>query len=437
MVTVLRHLPGQRRVHELPVERLAELRDERVRATVRYAAEQVPYYRELFRERGIDPRSLTHADALAQLPLLDRRLVQADSERFRATSRAGRTAVAFTTSGSTGTPVTVYRDRAALFANIAFSERERELEVRYGGRRFSYPVVQIMNPGGNEQRVQQFYARTSFRPFRPRLHEVYVRDRVEDVVVAINRLRPLALRGFGTYLELLFRTVAARGIELHAPRVVVYGGDTMSPSGRRLVEDEFGIPVLSRYGAAEAFKIGFFCEERRAFHLHEDLCHVRIVDAHGDSVPDGELGEVVVSDLVNRGGVVLNYRLGDLARMAGRGCACGRTTRLLADLEGRVSSMLVLDDGTIVHSVMVDKTIRREGVLRFQLEQVTDRRFVLRLLLRDPSVFAETAEQIVPDLVALLRGADVGVEHRPELESAPGPKFRMVLPLRAAEISVP
>jgi phenylacetate-CoA ligase len=437
MATVLRHLPGQHGVHRLPVERLAELRDRRARETVRYAAEHVPYYRDLFAERGVDPRTLRDAASLAQLPLIDRRVIQAAPERFRATSRAGREASAFSTSGSTGTPVTVYRDRTALLANIAHSEREREVEVLYGGRRYGYPVVQVMNPGGNEQRVRQYYSKTSFRPLRPRVHEVYVRDRVENVVGEINRLRPLVLRSYGTYAELLFRTVVARGLELHAPKVVVYGGDPISPEGRKLVEEAFGSPVLSRYGAAEAFKIGFFCEERDAFHLHEELTHVRIVDAAGNELPDGELGEVVVSDLINRGGAVLNYRLGDLARMLGRGCACGRTTRRLTDLEGRRNSVLVLHDGELLHSVIVDRTIRRDGVLRFQLEQLSERRFVVRLLLLDPDAFDRIASELVSDLKALLHGAEVEAEHRPELESAPGPKFRTVVPLRGAEALVP
>ncbi|MEP7334809.1 MAG: hypothetical protein ABI717_03420, partial [Actinomycetota bacterium] len=385
MATVLRHLPRQQRMHRLPVARLAELRDERVRATVRYAAEHVPYYRDLFREQGIDPASIGGADDLAELPLLSRRLVQAEPERFRADNRAGRSALPFSTSGSTGTPVTVYRDRAALYANIAHSERERVLETRIIGKRFAYPVVQVMNPGGNEQRVQQFYAKTSFRPLRPRLHEVYVNDRIDDVVKAINRLRPLALRGFGTYLELLFRTVLVRKLELRGPRVAVYGGDPMAAETRQLVEEELGIPVLSRYSAAEAFKIGFLCEEGRAFHLHEDLTHVRIVDEAGAPVPDGELGEVVVSDLVNRGGVVLNYRLGDLARIVGRGCDCGRTTQMLTGLEGRLNSFVTVDDGSVVHSTLIDRRIRRPGILRFQLEQLTERRFSLRLLLEDAS----------------------------------------------------
>ena len=70
---------------------------------------------------------------------------------------------------------------------------------------------------------------------------------------------------------------------------------------------------MSRYCAVESFKIGYFCEERTGFHLHEDLCHLRVLAADGREAAPGEPGEVVISNLVNHASVLLNYRLGDIA----------------------------------------------------------------------------------------------------------------------------
>ena len=132
-----------------------------------------------------------------------------------------------------------------------------------------------------------------------------------------------------------------------------YAGDTMSDAGRRLIETEFGIPVLSAYNAVVCFKIGFTCERRAGFHLHEDLCDVRVVDQAGDDVPPRERGEVVVSNLVNRATVLLNYRLGDVARLEDEPCDCGRTARRLVDLEGRVDDLIELESGEYVYPTRV------------------------------------------------------------------------------------
>ena len=143
----------------------------------------------------------------------------------------------------------------------------------------------------------------------------------------INRVRPTLLIAYGSFIELLFGTVKARGLQLHTPLAVLYVSDHLTDIGRRVVEDDFGVKVISNYSAAEALRIGFSCLANDGFHLHSDLAHVRIVDEEGRDVPAGESGEVLVSNLVNRGTVLLNYRLGDqgsLARGAGVCPADGR-----------------------------------------------------------------------------------------------------------------
>ena len=144
----------------------------------------------------------------------------------------------------------------------------------------------------------------------------------------------------------------------------------MPPGGRELIEDDFGIAVMSRYSAAEAFKIGYFCERRTGFHLHEDLCHVRVVDEDGEPVPDGEPGRLVITNLVNRGSVLLNYPIGDLGSVGPAECGCGRTFRMLSELEGRVEDVLTLPDGRSVHPRAVWQAFKDdEEVLQYQLVQ--------------------------------------------------------------------
>jgi len=111
---------------------------------------------------------------------------------------------------------------------------------------------------------------------------------------------------------------------------------------------------------------------RQARALHDDLCHVRIVDAGGRTLPNGERGAVVIWNLVNCGTVLLNYHLGDLARVTTEPCPCGRTTRLLSELEGRSSEVLQLPDRSFVHPEAVYDvvTAREELIVKYHLVQV-------------------------------------------------------------------
>ena len=185
------------------------------------------------------------------------------------------------------------------------------------------------------------------------------------------------------------------------PTAVLYVSDHLTDSGRRVVEDDFGVKILSNYSAVEALRIRFGCLASRGFHLHCDMTHVRIVDEEGHDVPAGESGEVVVSNLVNRSTVLLNHRLGDEGSLAREpGCLCGRTLPRLATLEGRRDDVLELAGGRHVHSAEVWSLVRRNAeLIQYQLVQLTHDRFELRVVATDPAMF----DRVAADLVGRLR----------------------------------
>jgi phenylacetate-CoA ligase len=427
--TILARLPGQKRFPFRPREQVIARRDAAVRAIVVHAATTVPYYRELFRRERIDPHDIRNADDLARLPLLEKSVVRSDPERFRSESRAGRTALRFVTSGTTGAPLVVWHDRGTLLTNIAYGERERAVIVRACGAGPRPREMLLAQPRNTLRRLWDFYEGNALLPVRPRRAQVSVLDPLDEVVRAIDGSKPHALTGYGSFLELLFRYVDTRGIAMHVPKLIVYIAETMTAPGRAFIEERFNVPVLSRYNAIEAFKIGFVCEERIGFHVHEDLCHVRIVRSDGTPVGDGEAGEVVLSNLVNRATVLLNYRMGDLASWCPERCGCGRTLGRLRDLDGRREDILRMSDGRVVHPRAVWGILREQtGLLRYQLVQSALNRFELRLVTRDASDY----ERIVPAAVAGMRqlfgaSAELEIARADGITPADGGKFRPVV----------
>ena len=423
-LTVLRHLPRQRRAHRRTPGELAARRDRRIRALVRYAAETVPRY------RALAPETIRGAADLERLPVLEKHSAQADPDGFRSRSPLGAHAVMLRTTGSTATPLTIYHDRRSLLANIAYSERERAVEWRFAGRRFGYPVFEIRAPAGTVSHVLAYYADATYRPLRPRHRQLTVDTPPEEILAAVDHLRPAVIRSYGGFLELLFRVADASGGLRHRPAAVVYAGDTMSDGGRELIERRFGVPVLSAYNAVEAFKIAFTCEERAGFHLHEDLCHVWLADGDGAPVAAGERGEVVITNLVNRGTVLLNYRIGDVARMTAEPCRCGRTTRRLVDLDGRVDDIFELPGGTFVYPTQVWRVFReRPSFLRYQLVQLAPDRFELRFAGDGSEAAGAAVAEALPELRSVLCGSRVDAVPVAELPAGPGGKFRHLVPL--------
>ena len=128
-----------------------------------------------------------------------------------------------------------------------------------------------------------------------------------------------------------------------------------------------------------------------------------------------------------RGSVLLNYRIGDLGRLSTAACPCGRTTQVLADLEGRTSEYVIRPDGSIAGPYIVTEALNRvPGVVRFQLVQVSPTSFELRLATVDRKAFDDGASSAADAVREILRGYDVEVVYS-EVPIEPGKKYRPIV----------
>lgn len=432
---ILRRLPAQRRIAMLSGDDYEEESNRRLRQTVRYAARTVPYYRELFRRERIDPRDIRTAADLTILPILEKATLRDAPSSLRSSSKHGRHAISFSTSGSTGHPLTVNHDPLSLIDNFANCEAEKQVVREILGPQRGVKQISVIHGGSTLHKIWDAYRQWSFLPVPTEESLLSVESPVGDVIEAINAAKPTILSGYGSYLEMLFRHVHGHGIKMHRPSLVSYAADAMTPGGRRMINDDFGIPVLSRYSAVESFRIGFTCKEQLGYHIRSDLCDVRIVDVNGQPVDAGVSGEIVISNLVNRGTVLLNYRLGDIGAFSGRACACGRPMPLLKDLEGRTEDILHLSNGELVHPRAVWAQVgKHREVTRYQFVQHEIDRFELRLVTKCKSDYERIAPAIRASLTKQLFGARIDCVHRGSLAPSAGGKFRPVIALDRLDV---
>ncbi|TDB78457.1 phenylacetate--CoA ligase family protein [Micromonospora sp. KC723] len=180
--------------------------------------------------------------------------------------------------------------------------------------------------------------------------------------------------------------------QLRSLRHFLYLGEAIGQERERLVAEALpDVTVRSvAYSTNETGPIGYQCARQSGatHHIHEDAVIVEVVDQEtGRPVPDGEVGELLITPLKDTGMALFRYRIGDRARIETAPCACGSAARLLT-LMGRAGQSATIDVWTISADQLL-AALRPLGVSdisQCQLQILWDfPRYAVRLLLA-PSV---------------------------------------------------
>jgi phenylacetate-coenzyme A ligase PaaK-like adenylate-forming protein len=376
-------ISGQSRLPFKPLKTIKRTQSQRVRKMVAHAYRTVPYYRETMDRLGLKVEDFQNAEDLAKLPLIEPSQLQSHPEYFTSTAQPIRHYLRLLTGGSTGDPRPVYHTPGAIFQNAAHGERERSILTSRIGKQFGYRETVIASPNCTAHKLQAFCESQALFPGRLRINRQYISlmDPTEENVRLINQFQPDVIQSYGSYLPILFSYLADTGVPFHRPKAIAFSSDALPDSARRLIQEQFGIPVFSAYQANEALKLGFECESHLGFHLNVDLYPVRVVDAAGRDLPAGEMGEVAVSNLVNPATVLLNYRLGDLASFLPETCPCGRSLPMLSFTPGRCDDLITLSSGRLVHPQAVRTIFTvEEQVWQYQIVQHSITRFSIKIV---------------------------------------------------------
>jgi phenylacetate-CoA ligase len=416
-----------------PAARLAALQDRRVRAIVRHAHATVPHYREAMDRLGVRPADIRGAADLVRLPIVTAAELAAAPERFLSSRWRGRDTLELTTTGTTGDFKRIAHDPNSVFAALAAGLRIRAAMAPFVGRQLGYRELVIATPTGTNALVRSYHRAHLLPQLTGRLVPEFVPPSLPmaELVATVNARRPDVISSFGRLLGHVFRHAREHGLPIHRPRLVVYGGDRMPPADQRLIEEHYGIPVWSSYQSCEFLRIAYQCERREGFHVHLDQVAIRVVDDDGGAVPPGGTGQVLVSGLVNRATVLLNYRLGDRVTLGDAPCACGRSLPLLTSIDGRSEDLLLRPDGECVHeAVVLPRLYAVPGLQNVQVVQRSTDRIEATLVVApgaDPQAAMAGLRSALRELLGAGDALRVDVAVAPDIPHEPSGKFKAVI----------
>ncbi len=166
----------------------------------------------------------------------------------------------------------------------------------------------------------------------------------EKQLKMMTDLKSTVLCSTSSYALLLAEEIEKRGIkdQIHLKKGVI-GSERWGEKMRKRIADGLGIELYDIYGLTEIYGpgIGISCKYDCGMHYWDDYIYIEIVDpVTGENVPDGEMGEIVITTLVKEGAPFIRYRTHDLSRIIPGECKCGSKFPRIGMIMGRTDDMM-------------------------------------------------------------------------------------------------
>ena len=320
-------------------EEIEKYQLERLHKTLEHCMNS-PFYRERFAREGLKPSDIKTLDDIRKIPFTTKQDLRDTYPFGIASVPLDQCARLHSSSGTTGNPTVILHTKKDLeeWANAVARclwmvgcrpndvfQNSSGYGMFTGGLGFQYGAEKLgmlTVPAGAGNTLRQIKFFTDFGT---------------TVVHAIP-----------SYASRLFEVMQEKGIDPRRDtklRTLVIGAEPHSEDTRRRIEEMLGVKAYNSFGMSEMCGPGvaFECPEQNGMHIWEDYYIVEIVDPDTlEPVPDGEVGELVLTTLKREAMPLLRYRTRDLTRILPGDCPCGRHHKRLDRMKGRSDDMIIL-----------------------------------------------------------------------------------------------
>lgn len=406
-----------------PVE-LKSLQLERLKSFLNDVEQNVPYYRQLFKQLNFVPANIQSLAELDCLPLTDKTNMRVHTELLKADNSVGLTR--FNTGGSSGEPLVFYIGKKRVSHDVAAKWRA----TRWWSVDIGDPEIVVWGSPielGKQDKIKLIRDKILRTHLLPAFE--MSEQKLDEFIQQIKAIRPKMLFGYPSALAHVAEYAKKSGNQLNdiGIKVAFVTSERLYEHQRETIEDVFNCPVANGYGGRDA---GFIAHQCPAGGMHitaEDII-VEIVDKKGQVLPIGQEGEIVVTHLATSDFPFIRYRTGDIAKLSDEACACGRSLPLLRDILGRTTDFVVAKDGTVLHGLALIYVLRDlSGIGAFKIIQTS---------LEETKVQIVRAQGYDPECEIAIRnafnkrlGSDVviHIEYVDRIENEKSGKFRYVV----------
>lgn len=361
------------------------------------------FYRRRFNSAGIRPDDVRTMEDVARLPLLTKEEIRFNDLAMISNGYAIDGLMKVKTGGSTGKALEIYLTEDCSERRNACARRHD----KWTGWKPGEPAGAVW---GNPAIPMDFRSRLKAFLLGPYifLDTMCISDEaVLKFAREWERIKPSLLYGHAHSIFLLAEFVRRLGIEAIRPKGIISTSMTLMPHERVVIEEVFGTKVTDRYGCEEVSLIASECERHAGMHLNIEHLLIEFVKDDGSAAAPGELGTIVVTDLMNYAMPLIRYRVEDVGIPSDRLCPCGRGLPLMEKVLGRTADFLVKNDGSRVAGIsLIERLLTNNpGIYQMQVVQSALDRFEVMLVKSNVYDEEKTLKQLKHDFEAIFPSA--------------------------------
>lgn len=362
-------------------EQLQELQNVKLRALVKHAFENVPYYQSIFKERGLTYKDIQTIEDLHKLPILTKSDIRQSFKDILAKDFKRWKPILNSSGGSTGEPLKYYITKD--LASISWAGKFRGYS--WAGYRIGDKHLKF---GGSSLVPEE--APSIVKALRNKLERnlnvsalSMNKAKYDEFIKIIRKYKPDFLNSYASSIYHFSEYCKNNNIDDIGFKAIFSTAEVLLPRFRTAVESQFQCKVFDQYGAYDGGGQALECHEHQGFHISVEKAIMEIVNERGKSLPAGKSGSIIVTDLHNYAMPFLRYEVGDIGMLANEPCTCGRSLPLLKALEGRTTDIIRLSNGITITGVLITSIFAELPVKQFQVVQETKDKLLVKIVKDD------------------------------------------------------
>ncbi|PMC37347.1 CoF synthetase [Bacillus sp. UMB0899] len=385
---------------------------------IRYAVENSKFYQNLYKD--IDINSIKNINDLKKLPVIDKEILRENINDVITIPRKG--AVEGHTGGTTGKSLVVLGTPEDMMKRMAMLDHFKK-RVGFQHRKMKRATFNGKHiiPPSQQKKVFWRYNAACKQMIYSSFH--LTEENMKHYVESLNKFKPHAIDGFFMSMCDIASYVERHNIKLEFTPVAIFPtSETLTKSGRQLLERVFNCKVYDQYASSEGAPFVTECNRQ--------ILHMELASGVFEHFEQGS-DEVLVTSFTTHGTPLIRYRIGDAMVLDSENeiCSCSMESPVVKEIRGRKLDFLYTVDGAKVTVVNIANGFKNipNAIIRAQVVQDKIGEIVIKLEV-DKELYKLEYDRLLKDefIHKFGKGTKINIEHVKEIPREKSGKFRMI-----------